>query len=90
MATRLEQCDERAAVELSRAVLHFEVEIDFERRKAEARLDSERARRVLVEAELEGAYAWYRSPIFVAAVTVAATFGAVTVIGYSWGQIQGR
>ena len=53
-----------------------------------ARVDSERARAEILRRELKKASAWYRSPVFVALVTVVATLGGVTVIGYAWGQMS--
>ena len=83
----LESCRTKAAADIKAVSKHAAVDLEFAEVSAIVKLESERARREIVERELEAVGAWYRAPVFVAIVAVAATLGAVTVVGYTWGQL---
>jgi len=77
-ALEIETCTERASVDFEHAERLHEVELERLRglMNAEARADKQRI--ALLDAELEAARAWYRSPAFVA--VVAATAGMAILL----------
>jgi hypothetical protein len=79
MALRAEACAERAAADLAHAVRGFEIELKFDRKEAEVERRGDQDRILILKNALANAHPWYREPVFVAFVSVAATLTAILV-----------
>jgi hypothetical protein len=78
-ALEIEGCAERAALDLDHEKQLHAIEIAKQLALAEANDLANKRRLELLQAELKTVNAWYRSPVFVAAVSATAATGVLIV-----------
>jgi len=83
LGTKAADCGSRTATEVTRAVRLVQVDVDLCQRHREIDHEASLATIDAVELRLDAASAWYRSPVFVASVSVVLTLGAVLVARYA-------
>lgn len=64
-----------------------QIRADADARRAAVKAAADAKRVELLTSELDAAGAWYRSPAFVAAVSVTATLLTATLVGYTWAEL---
>lgn len=84
---RAEQCQQKAELELKHAVRKFEIELKYERDRADARADADTQRIQILAQALDEADPWWRSPAFVAALTSVVTLALVAVVAVVLEQV---
>ncbi len=87
LALELEMCMERAAIEIQYIKQIVEIETQAIREAAGVELTAEQDRLALFERRLAVVDAWYRTPVFVAAVTFGLTLAFGATVAYIWGQL---
>lgn len=88
LGLRIEGAIERHAEALKHQGEIFGVKLQAAEDRAETRVDAANARAAIFKAKVQALSVWYRSPYFVAAVSAGLTLLAVTVVGYTWGQLS--
>lgn len=88
LGLRIEGAAERHAEALKHQGEIFEVKFQAAEDRAETRVDAANARVAIFRAKVRALSVWYRSPYFVAVVSVAITLVALAVVGYTWSQLS--